>query len=89
MKALSRMPPAAQKWNRQARRELLGLVPKAGERPSGALGGGTSMQLDVTDLDHLSQVISHALAPAFLLGAVAGFVAILVGRMNAIIGCAP
>jgi hypothetical protein len=43
------------------------------------------MQLDVTDLDHLSQVISHALAPAFLLGAVAGFVSILVGRMNAII----
>jgi hypothetical protein len=43
------------------------------------------MQPDVTDLDHLSQVISHALAPAFLLGAVAGFVSILVGRMNGII----
>jgi hypothetical protein len=27
------------------------------------------MQPDVTDLDHLSQVISHALASAFLLGA--------------------
>ena len=43
------------------------------------------MQPDVNDLDHLSQVISHALAPAFLLGAVAAFVSILVGRMNGII----
>ena len=43
------------------------------------------MQAGVTDLDHLSQVISHALAPAFLLGAVAAFVSILVGRMNGII----
>jgi hypothetical protein len=43
------------------------------------------MQPDLTDLDHLSQVISHALAPAFLLGAVAGFVSILVGRMNGVI----
>ena len=43
------------------------------------------MQPDVSDLDHLSQVISHALAPSFLLGAVGGFVAIMVGRMNGII----
>ena len=43
------------------------------------------MQPGVTDLSHLSQVISHALAPAFLLGAVAGFVSILVGRINGII----
>jgi hypothetical protein len=43
------------------------------------------MQPDVTDLDHLSQVISHALAPAFLLGAVAGFISILIGRMNGIL----
>ena len=34
------------------------------------------MRLEATDLDHLTQVISHALAPSFLLGAVAGFVAI-------------
>jgi hypothetical protein len=39
----------------------------------------------MTDLDHLSQIISHALAPAFLLGAVAAFVSILIGRMNGII----
>jgi len=37
------------------------------------------------DLDQLSKVISHVLAPAFLIGAVAGFVAVLVGRMNGII----
>jgi hypothetical protein len=54
-------------------------------KSGGDLAGDTSMQPDVTDLDHLSQVISHALAPAFLLGAVAGFVSILVGRMNGII----
>ena len=34
------------------------------------------MQPEVTDLNQLSQVISHATAPAFLLGAVAGFVSI-------------
>jgi hypothetical protein len=43
------------------------------------------MQTDATDLSQLSQVISHATAPAFLLGAVAGFVSILIARMNAII----
>jgi hypothetical protein len=37
------------------------------------------------DPDQLSQVISHATAPAFLLGAVAGFVSILITRMNGII----
>jgi hypothetical protein len=39
----------------------------------------------VTGVDHLSRVISHALAPSFLPGAVAGFIAVLVGRMNGII----
>ena len=43
------------------------------------------MQADAADLDHLSQVISHATAPAFLLGAVSGFVAVLMSRMNGII----
>jgi cytochrome c biogenesis protein CcdA len=37
------------------------------------------------NLDHLSNVISHVMAPAFLIGAVAGFVAVLMGRMNGII----
>jgi hypothetical protein len=34
--------------------------------------------------DQLSQIISQATAPAFLLGAVAGFLAVLVGRANRI-----
>ena len=37
------------------------------------------------NLDQLSNVISHVMAPAFLIGAVAGFVAVLMGLMNAII----
>jgi hypothetical protein len=37
------------------------------------------------NLDQLSNVIAHVMAPAFLIGAVAGFVAVLVGRMNGII----
>jgi hypothetical protein len=42
------------------------------------------MEHGVTDLSQLSQVISHATAPAFLIGAVA-FVSILIARMNDII----
>ncbi len=37
------------------------------------------------DLNQLSNVITHAAAPAFLIGSVAGFVAVLMGRMNGII----
>lgn len=33
----------------------------------------------------LSQVIAQATAPSFLLGAVSGFVAVLIGRMNGVI----
>jgi hypothetical protein len=36
----------------------------------------------VTDIDQLSQVISHATAPAFLLGAVAGYLSILIARLE-------
>ncbi|HET7882493.1 MAG TPA: hypothetical protein VFL55_16525 [Acetobacteraceae bacterium] len=40
------------------------------------------------DAVQLSQMISQATAPAFVLGAVAGFISILLGRMNASsIGC--
>ena len=34
---------------------------------------------------HLSQVIHDVTAPAFLLGALAGFIALLIGRMNRVI----
>ncbi len=33
-------------------------------------------------VEQLSQVIAQATAPSFLLGAVSGFVAVLIGRMN-------
>ncbi|CAN7345273.1 DUF2721 domain-containing protein [Phyllobacterium sp. LjRoot231] len=36
------------------------------------------------DVEQLSNMISHAVAPAFLLGAVAALVAILIGRMAGI-----
>ena len=39
----------------------------------------------VGDIDHLSAAISHATAPAFMLGAVAGFLSILIGRMERIV----
>jgi hypothetical protein len=43
------------------------------------------MQPDATDLDQLSQIIAHAMGPAFLLAAVAAFVSILMARMNSIV----
>jgi hypothetical protein len=36
----------------------------------------------VTDIDQLSQAISHATAPAFMLGAVAAFLSILIARLE-------
>jgi hypothetical protein len=36
-------------------------------------------------IDQLSQIISQATAPAFLLGAVAGFVSVLIGRLNRVV----
>jgi len=37
------------------------------------------------DVDQVSQVITHATAPAFLLGAVAGFISILLTRMTVLV----
>ena len=39
----------------------------------------------VPDVQQLSQLISQATAPAFVLGAVAGFVSILLGRMTTVV----
>ena len=36
----------------------------------------------ISNIDQLSQVIAHATAPAFLLGAVAGYLSILVARLQ-------
>jgi hypothetical protein len=40
----------------------------------------------VPDVDQLAQIMSHATAPAFILGAVAGFISILIARMETIVG---
>jgi len=42
--------------------------------------------LSVPDVDQLAQIMSHATAPAFILGAVAGFISILIARMEIIVG---
>jgi Protein of unknown function (DUF2721) len=43
------------------------------------------MLLDTPSVNHLSQVITQVTAPSFLLGAVAAFVSVLIGRMNRVI----
>lgn len=43
------------------------------------------MELVPGSINQLSQIISQVVAPAFLLGAVASFVAILASRMNGVI----
>src|SRR5476649_937310 len=43
------------------------------------------MPTDGLLVTQLSQVISEATAPAFLLGAVASFVSVLIGRLNRIV----
>jgi hypothetical protein len=40
----------------------------------------------VPEVDQLAQIMSHATAPAFILGAVAGFISILIARMEIIVG---
>jgi magnesium-transporting ATPase (P-type) len=43
------------------------------------------MPLDTPTATQLSQVITQVTAPAFLLGAVAGFISVLIARMNRVI----
>ena len=43
------------------------------------------MSLLPPDADHLARVMSEATAPAFILGAVAGFISILIGRMTSVV----
>ena len=45
----------------------------------------TAMGSVVGGIDHLSNAISHATAPAFMLGAVAGFLSILISRLERIV----
>jgi hypothetical protein len=44
------------------------------------------MTLEPGSVEHLSQLISHVVAPAFLLGAVAGFISLLHDRLLAVVG---
>jgi hypothetical protein len=60
--------------------------------PGGALSGlaafpdgGNARMNVVPDAGQLSQVMSQATAPAFVLGAVAAFVAVLLNRMTSVI----
>lgn len=41
--------------------------------------------LETPSVTQLAQVISHAIAPAFILGAVSGFISVLVARLNRIV----
>ncbi len=43
------------------------------------------MSIDPGSVEHLSEVISHVVAPAFLLGAVASFVSVLMTRMTGVL----
>ena len=44
------------------------------------------MAVEPGSLDQLSQVISHAIAPAFLLGSVAAFISMLSSRIDVVLG---
>jgi Na+/citrate or Na+/malate symporter len=43
------------------------------------------MTMDTLPITHIAQVISESIAPAFMLGAVSGFTAVLTTRLNRII----
>src|SRR5262249_47450046 len=60
-------------------------IPRSGRRYF--LGGNNDwyVPMDPVSIVQLSQVISHVVAPAFVLGAVASFISILVARMNGIL----
>lgn len=45
----------------------------------------TDMTIDPGSVEHLSQLISHVLAPAFLLGAVGSFISLLHDRLLAVV----
>ena len=55
-------------------------------KPSRHVRDGGSAHMDIVpDTGQLSQVMVQATAPAFILGAVAGFISILLGRMTSVI----
>jgi len=52
------------------------------DRPGSPHESGGRVLDRISDIDQLSQVIAHATAPAFLLGAVAGYLSILTARLQ-------
>jgi hypothetical protein len=54
-------------------------------KPPFSRNGGRDEMNIVPDTQQLAQVMSQATAPAFVLGAVAGFVSILLGRMTTVL----
>jgi len=49
------------------------------------LPGGYKMTIEPGSVEHLSQLISHVVAPAFLLGAVGSFVSLLSDRLTLVV----
>lgn len=43
------------------------------------------MAVDPGSVEHLTEIISHVIAPSFLLGAVASFISMLLGRMGSVL----
>jgi len=41
--------------------------------------------VEPTDIERLEQVIAHTVAPAFMFAGIAGFIALMIGRLNSII----
>ena len=41
--------------------------------------------VEPTDIERLEQVIAHTVAPAFMFAGIAGFIALMMGRLNSII----
>jgi hypothetical protein len=41
--------------------------------------------VEPTDIERLEKVIAHTLAPAFMFGGIAGFIALMIARLNSII----
>ena len=58
------------------------LVQCASRAAVAAKGGRDGLLDTISNIDQLSEVIAHATAPAFLLGAVAGYLSILTSRLQ-------
>src|SRR5512147_2597341 len=60
--------------------------PTAAPMPHPSPGRSLRMVATPDSIDQLTQVISHVIAPAFMLGAVTSFVSIVTGRIDVVLG---